>query len=123
MKIIRTILGIIILGLDKLFTPKSLQRSAEGQKKIEAELAPFVLYEFHACPFCVRVRRAMKRLNIKIQLRDAAKMEAFKKELVEGGGKYQVPCLRIPEGNGNFRWLYESKDIVAYLKEKSALHT
>ncbi len=37
-------------------------------------------------------------------------------DLIAGGGKSQVPCLRIETENGDVRWLYESIDIVRYLK-------
>lgn len=36
-------------------------------------------------------------------------------ELVEQGGKRTVPCLRIDNNDGSSQWMYESKDIVAYL--------
>ena len=32
------------------------------------------------------------------------------------GGKYQVPCLRITQENNEDNWLYESDDIILYLK-------
>ena len=38
-------------------------------------------------------------------------------DLLAGGGKDQVPCLRIENENGDVRWLYESIDIVRYLKQ------
>jgi glutathione S-transferase len=37
-------------------------------------------------------------------------------DLIAGGGKDQVPCLRIENDDGDVRWLYESIDIVRYLK-------
>lgn len=39
-------------------------------------------------------------------------------DLITGGGKSQVPCLRIETGSGDVRWLYESIDIVRYLKTR-----
>lgn len=123
MKIIRFIVGKIILGLDKLFTPNSMQRSAESQAKVDQELASLVIYQYEACPFCVKVRRAMKKLNLNIELRDAAKIPRYRDELVQGGGKNQVPCLRIPDGTDKYRWMYESSDIVAYLEANFATRT
>ena len=35
--------------------------------------------------------------------------------LVQGGGKGQVPCLRIEAQPGQVQWLYESDDILAYI--------
>lgn len=40
--------------------------------------------------------------------------------LVEGGGRKTVPCLRIEEADGSVRWLYESSDIVEYLRRRVA---
>lgn len=37
-------------------------------------------------------------------------------ELIKGGGKNQVPCLRI-ENNQETQWLYESNNIINYLKQ------
>lgn len=37
-------------------------------------------------------------------------------ELTSGGGKFQVPCLRIESADGKVRWMYESIDIIRYLK-------
>lgn len=38
-------------------------------------------------------------------------------ELVQGGGKGQVPCLRIETEQGEVRWMYESDDIIKYIQE------
>ena len=36
-------------------------------------------------------------------------------DLIQGGGKGTVPCLRIERDTGDVEWLYESVDIVDYL--------
>ncbi len=36
-------------------------------------------------------------------------------DLMDGGGKTQVPCLRIESPEGDVQWMYESDDIIAYL--------
>ena len=36
--------------------------------------------------------------------------------LMLGGGKTQVPCLRIENADGQVEWMYESDDIIQYLK-------
>lgn len=77
------------------------------------------LYHFQLSPFSYRVRSAIRRLGLSIPMRDVLlDHEAFR-ELVKQGGKDQVPCLRIDEAGGT-RWLYESKDIVAYLESIAA---
>lgn len=37
-------------------------------------------------------------------------------DLIRGGGRGTVPCLRIERDTGDVEWLYESVDIVEYLK-------
>lgn len=115
LKAIRWILGKIILTLDSLFPPKSPERTPAEQAKINQKTAGLALYQFQACPFCVKVRRAMKRMGVQIELRDAKESSQYADELLRGGGSLQVPCLRIPEAGGNVRWMYESSDIIGYL--------
>ena len=79
----------------------------------------YKLYQFKACPFCVKVRRAIKREGLNIETRDAKNNEQYRQELLEQGGKVKVPCLRI-EKNGQVQWLYESNDIIAYLNKVAA---
>ena len=38
----------------------------------------------------------------------------YQSELVAGGGKGQVPCLRIEKEDGQIQWMYESNDIIKY---------
>ncbi len=40
-------------------------------------------------------------------------------ELLAGGGKVKVPCLKITQG-GEEKWMYESSDIVSYLQQEFA---
>ncbi len=116
MNIVRKILGAIILFLDRLTRPRQIQRSEEERRKLDDLTRHLKLYEFRTCPFCVKVRRNIHRLNLNIPLQDARNDPEAAKELVEGGGKRQVPCLRIEE-NGSVRWMYESSDINAYLND------
>lgn len=115
MRLLRWILGKIILLWDSAFVPKSIERSVEAQRKLDDETRRFALYQFEACPFCVKVRRAIKRMNLKIELREVTKVPAYEEELVKNGGQRQVPCLRIANKDGSVRWLYESNDIIDYL--------
>ena len=106
MQIIRFILGRIILFLDWLTSPRPNKISRTELDAIHNKVKNMTIYEFRACPFCVRVRRFMKKNNKVI----------FAQELIDGGGKLQVPCLKIGDSN-NSEWLYESKDIILYLKK------
>ncbi|GAB2647642.1 glutaredoxin family protein [Vibrio panuliri] len=119
MKVIRWILGRIILVLDFVFSPRGVKRSTEAQQAIDEKAAQMALYQFEACPFCVKVRRALKRQSVKIDLRDAKNDPQHRADLEAGGGKIKVPCLRIETQQG-VQWMYESADIVAYLEKEFA---
>ena len=75
------------------------------------------LYQLPTCLFCWRVRFAAWRMGIKLPMKNLILSPVAHRELVSEGGKMQVPCLRIEEGEG-VRWLYESADIIAYLKQR-----
>ena len=118
MVVVRAILGAIILFFNWVFTPKSIKREASEQAAIDAQTKKLALYQYAACPFCVKVRRAMKRSALKIETRDAKRSEQFKDELLTGGGQLKVPCLRIEDESGDVRWMYESGDIISYLEQR-----
>jgi glutaredoxin 2 len=77
------------------------------------------LFYFASCPFCIKAIAAMKWMGIKIPMKNIKKDPANKAELVSGGGKKQVPCLKISDAKG-VRWLYESNDIIKYFKQAQA---
>lgn len=116
MKYIRKILGAVILAWDALTPPRPMVRSEADQIRVDELTQGMSLYQFHSCPFCVKVRRHIRRLGLKIELRDARQTE-FEQQLIEGGGKRKVPCLRIQK-DGTDQWMYESGDINAYLQKK-----
>jgi glutaredoxin len=118
MVVVRAILGALILFFNWVFTPKSIKREENEQILIDTQTQKMALYQYAACPFCVKVRRAMKRSALKIETRDAKRNEQFKEELLQGGGQLKVPCLRIEEDNGDVRWMYESGDIISYLEQR-----
>lgn len=115
-KIIRWIIGRILVALDKLFAPKGVKREASEQTKIDAVTSKMSLYQFEGCPFCIKVRREIKRLSLNIEIRDALKDKTREQELIQQGGKRQVPCLRINNQPAADQWIYESSAINEYLK-------
>ena len=120
MRIIHWILGSLILFIDWLTTPKGIQRPVEMQIVIDEQSQNFTLYQYKACPFCVKVRRSLKRLSLPVETRDPKRCENAKKELIVGAGKLKVPCLKIDEGVGRIQWLFNSKDIISYLERRFA---
>lgn len=117
LKALRNGLGQLIVLGDAATRPKPIERSNEAQARVESELATLSLYQFQACPFCVKVRRSLHRLNLPMALRDAARDPTHRADLEQQGGELKVPCLRIASDDGD-RWLYESDDIIAYLEAR-----
>ncbi|MCW8944521.1 MAG: glutathione S-transferase N-terminal domain-containing protein [Sedimenticola sp.] len=118
MAIIRWILGRLILLIDALTSPKGVTRPADEQSKLDKQTARLALYQFKACPFCVKVRRFLKQHSLTIETRDAKGNPLFRDELLKGGGEIKVPCLRIEDEQGEIKWMYESTEIMKYLEQQ-----
>lgn len=117
LRLLREGSGRVLIFIDWLFRPSRVKRSVEDQSKVDQETKILKLYQFYACPFCVKTRRSIKRLNLKVETRNAQAEGEFRNELELNGGKIKVPCLKI-EGAGEASWLYESNDIIKYLDER-----
>ena len=117
MFILRWVIGRIILLLNFIFTPKSPKRAVSVQAEIDQSTQGLSLYQLPACPFCVKVRRAMKRDGLNIELRNINQNEAYREELIREGGQRKVPCLKITDENEKVTWLYESSDVINYLQQ------
>jgi glutaredoxin len=118
MKLVRWILGKLIISLDLLTRTAPVKRDIDSQEKIDSLSKQLSLYQFAACPFCVKVRRYLHHNALKVELRDAKNNSEHKRALIREGGKHKVPCLRIDGENSQVTWLYESKDIIAYLDKE-----
>lgn len=116
-KAVRAILGPVLLLKEKLNQPQALQRTAQAQAKVDAACLNLALYQFNACPFCIKVRQEMRRLSLPITLLNA-QQAPHKMDLLQKGGSPKVPCLRIQSADGKFDYMYESKDIIAYLRKE-----
>ena len=69
------------------------------------------LYYFPGCPFCGRVFAFVEEHGISLERKNIYESDAIKQELLEIGGKTQVPCLLI-DGKPT----YESMDIIEWLR-------
>jgi glutaredoxin len=115
---LRLVLTPFMLAGEKLSTPKGIERPAEAQQQVDRECGKLALYQFKACPFCMKVRKEISRLSLNIELRDAQHDPQHREALLQGGGKIQTPCLKITDEQGNSRWMYESGDIIQYLQQR-----
>ena len=121
MKIIRWVLGRIILFIDFLTRPSPIGRDQKTQHELDSITSNFSLYQFNACPFCVKVRRTIRRYSLNIELRDAKNNDDFKKELTNKVRSHKVPCLRIQSNDKSSTWLYGSEEIIFFLKDELKL--
>ncbi|MFH1016690.1 MAG: glutathione S-transferase N-terminal domain-containing protein [Pseudomonadota bacterium] len=73
-----------------------------------------ILYHFESCPYCEKVRRAIRELQIPgVRYRDALEEPEYRDELIKMNGTRQVPCL-VVDGTP----VLESDEIVAFLKRQ-----
>lgn len=116
-KTLRFILEPFILLWDKLSVPKGVERSPEAQEEMDRRTKNLSLYQFNSCPFCIKVRRQVKRQSLNIPLLDAQHNQQHREELLNGGGEVKVPCLKLVSDTGEVSWMYESNDIIQYLQD------
>ena len=69
------------------------------------------LYYKKTCPYCQKVLRFMEANHLTMDTRDTTQ-PGNQNDLIRIGGKKQVTCLII-----NGKPLYESDDIIAYLRD------
>jgi glutathione S-transferase len=72
------------------------------------------LYSFEGSPYCRKVREALNMLDLTFLVHNVAKGSRRRPELVARGGKMMVPYLIDPNTGVE---MYESDDIVAYLRK------
>jgi glutaredoxin len=71
-----------------------------------------VLYYYPTCPYCRKVTKFIDRHDLdQVELKNINQDQQAESELIETGGKRQVPCLFIDDEP-----LYESDDIIDWLK-------
>lgn len=117
---IRWLLGQIIVFVDWMTRPKKPVHTPQRKAELDEATDKMALYHFKLCPFCVKTRRKVRQLGLNIETRDARNDPKWNTELVNEGGKYQVPCLRITQDDGDVKWMYESSKINNYLEQRFA---
>ena len=72
MNIIRFVLGRIILFLDWMTSPKPIPISRERIEFIQEKVKDMEIYEFKACPFCVKAKNLLKSKGIEYEEKNIA---------------------------------------------------
>ena len=75
-------------------------------------MSDYKLFVGTICPYCQKVESFMEENNIEIEVVNIENNRDAMRELIEKGGKRQIPCL-YHDGE----YLYESDDIIEFLKE------
>lgn len=75
-------------------------------------MSDYKLFVGTVCPFCRKVENFMEENDIKIEIVNIEQDREAMRDLIENGGKRQVPCL-YHDGE----YLYESDDIIEFLRE------
>ena len=119
-KLVRIILGPVMLLKEKLTRPQGITRTQVAQNLIDQDCKSLALYHYKTCPFCMKVRHEMARLSLNIQRIDAQPPGADRDTLTRQGGLTKVPCLRITDTAGKSQWLYDSDKIIGYLQARFA---
>ena len=115
-KILRVILGPVMLLGEFLRRPKGLIRPPALQADVDRQTASFTLYQYKTCPFCIKVRQEMRRLSLNVDKLDAQHEGKNRDDLVSGGGQATVPCLQTTDQAGQRQWMDESGEIINYLR-------
>jgi hypothetical protein len=101
--------GKIIQWIENFFVPKL--GFAPKHK-----LSGLTLYHFWGSYYSWKTRLAIYRMRVDIPFRDIFLDSGAYNDLMKFGGRDLSPCLRIENG-ASTQWIYESADIIAYLKK------
>ena len=100
-------------------TLKPVSRTSEEQAKVDDETSEMALYHYDSCFFCARVRKVIELLQLKIEFRNIMEHQSHALDLLGKGGSGTVPCLHQENpGPGIEQWMYESADIISYLRQR-----
>jgi len=81
-----------------------------------SQIQTLSLYYYDSCPFCQVTLKALRQTGLEVELRNVQRQPQYRTELIKQGGSAQVPCLRIDLAEGKTTWLYESRDIIHFLR-------
>ena len=73
------------------------------------------VYHFPGCPYCMRVRFALRDLELEADWVNINLDPSARRRLVEATGRATVPVLRIEGDDEPATWMPESADIVHHL--------
>lgn len=119
MSVMHRMQGFCFMFTDYFFKVKPVERSSEDQASLDRESRKMQLYFCKLCPKSIKVKRRCEELGLRVVVKDVLRINAYKNELLKGGGELKVPCLRIEGQNGDdSNWMYNGEDILEYLDRR-----
>jgi glutaredoxin len=111
--------GFCFMFADQWFRVRPLSRSNDEQSSLDRESRRIQLYFSKSCPASIKIKRRCQKLGLRVVEKDVERVNAYRNELIHGGGEVRVPCLRIEGRNSqDTRWLYSSLKIMQYLERR-----
>lgn len=117
MNLTRHIKGKTLGLVDRFLPVKPIERPAEEQTLLNRESRRMHLYYSRQCPSSISVKRYLERAGLHPVTKEVERADAYRNELVKGGGESRVPCLRICTRSGD-RWIYSPEAIINYLEKR-----
>ena len=119
MKLKHQIKGLLLTCLDRCIQVKPLARSNTEQCSLDRESRRIQLYFCKTCLSSVKIKRHCELLGLRVVEKDVLRINAYRNELIHGGGVARVPCLRVEGKVGTEpRWLYGIDAILEYLNRR-----
>ena len=103
--------------VDQLVPVKPVERPQEQQSLLNRESRRMHLYYCRSCPSSITVKRNFERAGLHPVEKDVERVDAYRNELVNGGGESRVPCLRVCGHDGD-KWIYSPEAIIGYLEQR-----
>lgn len=117
MEFSRHVKGLMADLLDRMVPVKPLDRSRDEQNRLDRASRRMHLYYCRSCPSSIVIKRHCEKLGLRVVEKDVQRVNAYRKELVHGGGAPRVPCLHIDDDKQD-SWLYSRDAILEYLDNR-----
>ncbi|WP_420590372.1 glutaredoxin family protein [Bacterioplanoides sp.] len=117
MSLTRQFKGITADFIDRIVPVKPIERSVTEQNHLNRASRRMHLYFCRTCPSSIEIKRHCQKLGLKVVEKDVLRVNAYRNELLHGGGAPRVPCLRVADGQDE-NWLYSRDKILEYLNQR-----
>ncbi|WP_370293971.1 glutaredoxin family protein [Thalassolituus sp.] len=117
MSLTRHLKGKTLSFVDRIMPVKPLERTPEEQLLLDRESRRMHLYFCPECPSSISIKRYCERFGLHVVQKDVQRVNAYRNELVNGGGESRVPCLRV-DGTEGESWVYSPDEILEFINNR-----